>query len=439
MTPGFSPISDGSPMRSSPRSNRFNSAQSSPRREYFAIDTLAVPRRHARNGSSPFGSPNLHTMASTPLSFAESGLEALSVNEATAVNLYPHHNKSIHIVEHPAFLDWANPQPAVSPQALRIEPPSSYKDQLDTRFPDSAIEQPTITIDNSLIKQTLIEPPIVAIIPATPAEELEFELHDHKSILNKSQPVTPSPPSSRSTSLLQRARQYSDNIFHDTMRSLPLNRRSLNRRSIHVAQDNSKSVDGHLHPLWEPRGFWDAIPDEFSDVERSSRDSPDPEHDLLPPGGDTRDVTTPVSADEEQSCTPGPSRFGSLRGFLVGNTLGLERGPTNRRRHMVRWPTGKRRRRTASESAADEDAMPMLGMQVPSTSEFPRTNPKKMERDEGRNMGMKRMASVRESARRSAGAAQRERRKMRLRVGLRRPRWLFGAWRERLTLRKLAW
>jgi len=84
-----------------------------------------------------------------------------------------------------------------------------------------------------------------------------------------------------------------------------------------------------LHPFWQPRGFWD----DFSDSDSDS-DFGEPGGARLPPGGDTSDVGEPRGIAKV---------FDGLRtsrGFLIGNSLGLERAGTNTRKPAIFLPVG---------------------------------------------------------------------------------------------------
>jgi len=88
--------------------------------------------------------------------------------------------------------------------------------------------------------------------------------------------------------------------------------------------------DGTLHPFWRPRGFWDGFSDSESDDEEGG----------LPEGGDTSDIEDPEPEPPRR-----PNKLNKLKGglrgsggFLIGNSLGVERHGTNKRRHHVTLP-----------------------------------------------------------------------------------------------------
>lgn len=307
---------------------------------------------------------------STPFSqFSDTPIE---VSEATAVSIYPHNNNSLLVVQQPSRVSSMVPElkqladgdyfdtqddvelrqevlrtptppfvdaiegPEGSPQAplqptLTFEPstPPMQTDLLQPDGVDSPLKNP----------RSAPEPPKIMFIPPTPAEELERSLDVNP----------PGPPKhsdshpQRRLSLVQRARRYSDNFIS------PFLARTSSNRGRHYSESHARSQsshrnpevptvsdeDGTLHPFWRPRGFWDGFEDSDSD-----------EDNVLPSGGDTSDVEDP----EPEPYEPYPRRKNTLRkrltngfqgsgGFLIGNTLGVERHGTNRRRHHVTLPT----------------------------------------------------------------------------------------------------
>src|SRR5207245_432163 len=143
-------------------------------------------------------------------------------------------------------------------------------------------------------------------------------------------------------SLVQRARRYSDTFIAPLLARAPSTKRgkdgSTTARTRSPEKRRVPSVneeDGNLHPFWRPRGFWN----DFEDSDSESEDGFG--EDRLPQGGDTTDVTP----DD-----PPPTRglgalgrrltngFKGSGGFLIGNSLGVERAGTNRRRHYVSVP-----------------------------------------------------------------------------------------------------
>ncbi|KAJ4991214.1 hypothetical protein SVAN01_03342 [Stagonosporopsis vannaccii] len=302
---------------------------------------------------------------STPFSqFSDTPIE---VSEATAVSIYPHNNESLLVVQQASRVN------SMIPEARQLTD-GTYFDSQDhvqlrqevTRSPTppfvDAIEgpatsppaptQPTLTLEpstppmqidlpqpegvDSPLKnpRSAPEPPKIMFIPPTPAEELERPL----DIGPPGPPKHSDSHPQRRLSLVQRARRYSDNFIS------PLLARASSNRGRYYSESHARSQsshrnpevptvtdeDGTLHPFWRPRGFWDGFEDSESDDE----------DDVLPSGGDTSDI-------EDPEPEPYPRRRSTLRkrltngfqpGFLIGNSLGVERHGTNRRRHHVTLP-----------------------------------------------------------------------------------------------------
>ncbi|KAJ4309844.1 hypothetical protein N0V94_008737 [Neodidymelliopsis sp. IMI 364377] len=304
---------------------------------------------------------------STPFSqFSDTPIE---VSEATAVSIYPHNNNSLLVVQQPSRVNSMMPEPRQLTdgtyfdnqddvelrQELVRTPTPPFVDAIEgNQEPDEVPIQPTLNFEpstppmqidlpqpngvDSPLKnpRSAPEPPKIMFIPPTPAEELERPLE-----------VGPPGPPKRSDShpqrrlsLVQRARRYSDNLISPFLARTSSNRGRQYSDSHSRSQSSHRNPDvptvndedGTLHPFWRPRGFWDGFEDSDSDDEDN----------VLPYGGDTSDV-------EDPEPEPYPKRNNTLRkrltggfqssgGFLIGNSLGVERHGTNRRRHHVTLP-----------------------------------------------------------------------------------------------------
>ena len=307
---------------------------------------------------------------STPFSqFSDTPIE---VSEATAVSIYPHNNNSLLVVQQPSRVNSMMPEQkqltdgayfdAQDDVELRQEllrtPTPPFVDAMEghQESPKAPTQptQPTLTFEPSTPPMQIDlpqpegvdsplenprsapEPPKIMFIPPTPADELERQLE-----------VGPPGPPKRSDShpqrrlsLVQRARRYSDNLISPFLARATSNRGRYYSDSHARSQSSHRNPDvpsvndenGALHPFWRPRGFWDGFEDSESDDE----------DDVLPSGGDTSDV-------EDPEPEPYPRRNNTLRkrltsgfhgsgGFLIGNSLGVERHGTNRRRHHVTLP-----------------------------------------------------------------------------------------------------
>lgn len=240
----------------------------------------------------------------SPMSQIDCG-EALEVSEATAVSIYPHKNDSVLVVQQiapPNSRRQTQLEVPTTPPILTIEPSSQTIGIRTTARVESPLKNPRKPPD----------PPSLKIIPPSPAEELDRQLVSRSSTAGerKHLPV-------RRTSLVQRARRYSDSLIQ------PLLRTSSIRRTPGKYHRPSRATEqgGNLHPFWRPRGFWDDF----------SSDEEDVVEDRLPSGGDTTEVWK-------------SGRLSGLGGFLIGNSLGFERQASNHRRHRISLPPSFRNR-----------------------------------------------------------------------------------------------
>jgi hypothetical protein len=314
--------------------------------------------RHAYSQTTPFSQ-----ISDTPI----------EVSEATAVSIYPHNNHSLLLVQQasrnssmPLEEEYQQqyqqaddayfaPQDHVDlRQELQRTPTPPFVDASehtsetsgDRHQPMLAFEASTPPMQIDLPQPNVVdsplenprpppEPPRIMFIPPTPAEELECDL----------QLSPPGPPKhsdsypQRRFSLVQRARRYSDNLISPFLVRASSNRgRHFSDSHAHTHRNprvpTVSDEDGSLHPFWRPRGFWD----DFDDSDSES------DEDVLPSGGDTSDVGDPEPESQY------PRRRNTLRkrltnglqsssGFLIGNSLGVERHGPNTQRHHVTLPS----------------------------------------------------------------------------------------------------
>ncbi|KAI9659123.1 MAG: hypothetical protein M1821_002083 [Bathelium mastoideum] len=244
-----------------------------------------------------------------------------------------------------------------------------------------------------------IESPLSLVDPRTPAKVIQLTGPGVPISVSSSNQIK----STRRFSLRQRARRLSEPILQPLLQAraqLPLPGSNKNRYNLHAHPPSVPSVSevpqesNRLHPFWRPRGFWDDFSDSDSDADYTVDDadvvhgneedddepgflvagrhatatcSPaffDPDLDRLPPGGDTSDIASSSPANAAQHLarlSRGASaaltrRLGSLRsdnadggggGFLIGNSLGIGRQPSNSRKHVVALPGALRARLAA--------------------------------------------------------------------------------------------
>lgn len=270
----------------------------------------------------------------TPLSAsAVSDRTEMEVCEAQNVALYPHSNNSVLVVQHrskpgqkPQDETHSTPQTARGSRlvddddALRMAPLFSESPVYET--PAIAVNGKSIhTVESPLTNPRAAPmPPVINFIPATPSHE-----DDEKELGPVEEEDIPSTPQRRD-SLAKRARRYSEVVVR------PLFGRTLVTRShnIHPSPTASEKRDERLHPNWVPNNFWDDDDDEyFSDPEDSFI--------RLPAGGDTSEHPRAKFPRSMSVRMPG---FRGSGGFLLGNSLGVDRHGTNKRRPYIAPPSG---------------------------------------------------------------------------------------------------
>lgn len=297
-----------------------------------------------------------HLFASTT-PFSQMSDTPYEVSEATAVSIFPHNNHSLLVVQQGSRVGSMTPEPRqlidgghLSPEDyydVRSSPTPPFVDASEEHIDDTGHQsQPTLTFEPSTPPMQIDlpqpggvdsplknprpppEPPQIMFIPPTPAEELEKELVPGPPKRSDSHPQ-------RRLSLVQRARRYSDNLL-PTLLSRATNNRGRYAGDSHKTHQNPEvpsvndEENGALHPFWRPRGFWDGFED---DSESESEDE-------LHPGGDTSDVETLPDPPRRANTLSKrlTSGFRGSGGFLIGNTLGIERRGTNKRRHHITLP-----------------------------------------------------------------------------------------------------
>ncbi|MCJ1476248.1 hypothetical protein MMC13_004914 [Lambiella insularis] len=225
----------------------------------------------------------------TPFSMASvnsSTPGVLEVNEATAVNIYPHNNKSILLVQQTSRRESEVPEVStVLAENATFTLTHPLKDPIMHVSP-----QPT----SSPLKYPRAppQPPGFKVIPPTPANRtpvIEVDRQFGQSISGTS--------SSGRFAKVRRAlsaRRYSETFVAPLARSL--SRRHIISNSHPTVGDYSNNK---LSPFWRPRGFWDDLSDKDSDTDNESP------------------FVTSALATRPGGYTSGPStltrRFGSLK------------------------------------------------------------------------------------------------------------------------------
>ncbi|KAG9714048.1 hypothetical protein KCU82_g20265, partial [Aureobasidium melanogenum] len=249
----------------------------------------------------------------------------MELTEAKAINLYSHENKSLLMVQNVAKRRLAEAQNAsgardidalATPEseeepAIQTSHPT-FQAVIDTPLPPTLENPSRVEVDSPLQNpRTAPQPPrlpAVIVSPATPSSQF------------RKTPSPPSPPLCR-PSLVEKARRYSETLIQPFLPS------SLSRRNSASSQrpKSQQDRDTTLHPFWRPRGFWD----DFTDSEEEEYSD-----DELPLGGDTSDVQSLESIEQNRGWRPKRLSvrlpgFRGQGGFMLGNSLGIDRHGTN--------------------------------------------------------------------------------------------------------------
>jgi len=307
--------------------------------------SLRRPSDNASIMSSAASPKSYHYRSrSSPISFTSEGYYTPNLDEATAISLYPHHNTSLLLVQQQGLsgqrvlpgIDQLNSSPSGRP-TITIDLPANDFDYVTHDFRAS--------VHDSEHERKRETPPSFQLIPPTPGDERA------SGILSAVDPIdgystsgtqaTAYTPPTRQSSLFKRARAYSSSTIQPFLsrtfsNSGSVQRTTSRRRKLFDSGarlsgsvvDNEADRPQNLHPFWQPRDFWDGL-----EEEEQHEGEAEPA---------TRKVTNDNTKQNLQQQTPTTSwrRGGSLR-FLIGNSLGIDRQPTNRRLPMVRWPSHK--------------------------------------------------------------------------------------------------
>ncbi|CAF9912875.1 MAG: hypothetical protein HETSPECPRED_001229 [Heterodermia speciosa] len=188
----------------------------------------------------------------------------LEVNEATAISIYPHTNKSILVVQQLPRQDSQPPEhSAIVASNASFAVPGPHA--------PAVIHQARVrnVIDSPLRNpREPPQPPDFKVIPPTPVPNVSPRKDDErvprqpaaKSVINRlSRPIT----------VVKRAlsaRRYSEPLFSPLTRGLSRRTTVIQRRSS-FDPDSAIDPDNKLHPFWRPRAFWDDLSDSDSDSE----------------------------------------------------------------------------------------------------------------------------------------------------------------------------
>jgi hypothetical protein len=191
---------------------------------------LEVPTMHTLFGGSDDDMATLHppSLPFTQSSIPSSSPGPIEIQEATAISLFAHNNRSLLLV------DPRGQPPSWRPlQALGIS-----HDHIHPRTPDRKPSPMAIISVDSPLKnpRTPPKPPTTKPLPPIPSQDAQDE---NERLGRRWSPV-------------RRPWHPRSDSFNTIARSLSM--KSAKNRTT------GKELDSRLHPFWRPRGFWEDVP-----------------------------------------------------------------------------------------------------------------------------------------------------------------------------------
>ena len=300
-------------------------------------DRAVLPSSPRKSMDARFLHPTTTPMSTSQLS----DRTEVELCEASGVRIYPHNNDSLLVVQHGS-------RPVSKGKTSNLDGYDTVEDQLqglgkpifaaqvEPPTPTLRNQDPINNLDSPLTNpRTAPEPPTFIFIPPTPNQELERTPSDAERKEGTLEAEVNLPQ--RRLTLLQRARRYSDSLFSRT---------GGYRRP---RRPGPEERDTYLSPMWRPTRLFDDYGDDYYS---DSDDEDDFEAaGALPAGGDTSDVEDDAKRKGllPRSMSKRLPGFRGTGGFLVGNSLGLDRHGTNNRRHYVSTSTKVLSKRQSEE------------------------------------------------------------------------------------------
>jgi hypothetical protein len=287
------------------------------------VETTTVTSPHLLGFDAHHRNRNLGTPFSVS---AVSDRTDMEVCEAQNVAYYPHSNESLLVVQNHSKSEHKGQGNENTPAKSNRTIDSDQDARLAHLFPELPVQSlPAIAVNGKSIhtvESPLINPreapipPVIKFIPATPSHEDD----EREPVPLIEEDIAGSPQ--RRGSLVNRARRYSEVVVR------PLFGRALVTRShhIHPSPTAAEKRDERLHPNWVPNSFWDDDDDDDDDDDYYESEEP---FERLPAGGDTSEHPRAKFPRNMSVRMPG---FRGSGGFLLGNSLGMDRHGTNKRR-----------------------------------------------------------------------------------------------------------
>ncbi|KAI7286279.1 hypothetical protein KC345_g1240 [Hortaea werneckii] len=307
-------------------------------------------------------------LSATPVSVSHSQMSDhsnMEVCEARGVSIFPHNNESLLLVQQGSN---STDKSAETPESVALNAlqdgsiqagPSAIQ---ETPTRDVHLAPPVIHVDSPLTNpREAPAPPVFKVIPPTPNDEPDRQLGRTEQPRSRDDPLaTPQ----RRLSLAQRARRFSESYMDQ-----PIFTRSLSMRKQQPPRAVSQEArPTYLSPFWRPTDIWDGYDsdEDYDEVELEGIPSASAR---LPQGGDTSDFDPPPP-DRKRSLFPRNMSvrmpgFRGQGGFLLGNSLGLDRhGTNNRRPYVVKKSSSGGLRTKSSQSLRRKTSEEMLRQTV---------------------------------------------------------------------------
>lgn len=210
-----------------------------------------------RSNSGDWGALRTRSALVTPMSLrsAQSSTPGmLEVNEATAISIYPHTNKSILVIQEMDGRGDASPreQSAVIAGTASIAlPGNSTRVITQSALPSTRRELTDSPLQNP---REPPQPPDFKIIPPTPANAASSSEDTVRKVRSRGRSSRFGSPFT-SLRRAMSARRYSESISNPFVFSRTLSFRDMTGRPRSRPMEYNK--DSQLHPFWRPRSFWD--------------------------------------------------------------------------------------------------------------------------------------------------------------------------------------
>lgn len=329
-----------SPPEEHERSHRQLMSDRSPR-----SDRRESPNASSKTGHSPrrksLDYRSLHPTITPMSQMSGTAPSEAELCEAKGIPFFPHTNNSLLVVQTARHVSMPERMPLDDDDSDLDGKPIPGINRANFKAfvtPADEIGKPLYSVESPLTNpREAPEPPVIKFIPPTPNDELERQLGMGPSVekaeTERPEAENPRAHLQRSLSLKDRFRRFSESLNQP----VPFGRQNSYRRS--APSRRTRQTEGqrplHLSSFWQPRDFW-------ADYESDADDDDDDDYDPLPAGGDTSEVLEDPKAKNAFTFPRAMSKrmpgFRGSGGFLMGNSLGIDRHGSNSRRHHIDRP-----------------------------------------------------------------------------------------------------